>query len=57
MFYKLQFINNARFMASSLPNFVDNHAEQIREIKWKHGHYNKKCETCGIKYKDRECCL
>ena len=44
-------------MSSSLPNFVDNHAEQIREIKWKHGHYNKKCETCGIKYKDRECTL
>ena len=57
MFYKLQFIDSARFMASSLSNFVDNHAEQIHEIKWKLDHYNKKCETCGIKYKYGECCL
>ena len=40
IFYRLQFINSARFMTSSLSNLVIN-----------------RCETCGIKYKDCECCL
>ena len=44
-------------MASSLANLVDNLAEVIRKVKCKYGHNNKKCETCGIKYKDCECCL
>ena len=26
-------------------------------IKCKYGHDNKNCKTCGIKYKDWECCL
>ena len=26
-------------------------------IKCQYGHDNAKCETCGIKYKDCECCL
>ena len=57
MSYKLQFIDNARSMASSLSNLVDNLAEVIRKIKCKHGHNNKKCETCGIKCKDCVWCL
>ena len=36
---RLQFTDSARFMASSFSNIVNN------------GHNNKKCETCGIKYK------
>ena len=31
--YKLQFIDSARFMASSLSNFVGNPAEEVRKIK------------------------
>ena len=38
-------------MASSLLNLINNLAEQIHKIKWKYGHDDKKCETCGIKYK------
>ena len=38
-------------MASSLSNLVNNLPEGIHKIKWKHGHDDKKCETCGIKYK------
>ena len=55
--YKLQFIDNAIFMASSLSNIVGNHAEVIHKTKSKHGHGNKKWGTCGIKYKDCKCCL
>ena len=44
-------------MASSISNPVDNLAEGIHKIKCKYGHDNKKCETCGIKYKDCGCCL
>ena len=44
-------------MASSLSNLVDNLAEEIHEIKCKHGYDNKKCGTCEINYKDRECSL
>ena len=44
-------------MASSLSNLVNNLAEGIHKIKSKYEHDNKKCEKCGIKYKDRECCL
>ena len=39
-------------MASSLSNLVDNLAEGIYKTKRKHGHDNKKCETCRMKYKD-----
>ena len=55
--YKLLFIDNARFMASSLSDLVDNRAEGIHKVKCKHGHDNKTCETCGIKYKVCECWL
>ena len=47
----LQFIDNARFMASSLSNLVSNLSEGIHIIKCKFGHNDEKCETCGIKYK------
>ena len=40
--YKLQFIDNAIFMASSLSNIVGNHAEVIHKTKSKHGNGNKK---------------
>ena len=40
-----------RFMASSLPNLVNNLTEGIHKIKCKHGHDDKKCENCGIDYK------
>ena len=52
--YELQFIDSATFMASLLSNLVGNLAEGVHKIKCKHGHDNKKCETCGIKYKDCE---
>ena len=53
----LQFIESARFIASSLSNFVNNISEQIHRIKCKFGHDDEKCETCGIKYKYCNCFL
>ena len=47
----MQFIDSARFMASFLSNLVNNLSEGIHRIKCKFGHDNKKCETCGIKYR------
>ena len=55
--YILQFIDSARFMASSLSNLVNNLSEGIHRIKCKFGHNDKKCETCGIKYKYCDCFL
>ena len=52
----LQFIDSPRFMASSLSNLVNNLSEGIHKIKCKYGH-DKKCETCGIKYKYYDCFL
>ena len=48
--YILQFIDSARFMASSLSNLVNNLSEGIHRIKCKFGHSEKKCETCRKKY-------
>ena len=48
---KKYFTCYARFMASSLSNLVNNLSEGIHRIKCKYGHDDKKCETCGIKYK------
>ena len=45
--YILQFIDSARFMASSLSNLVNNLSEGIHRIKCKF----RQCETRGIKYK------
>ena len=53
----LQFIDSTRFMASSLSNLVNNLSEGIHRIKCKFGHDDKKCETCGIKYKYCDCFL
>ena len=44
--HSLQFIDSARFMASSLSSFVNNLAEGIHKIKCKYEHDNKKCDTC-----------
>ena len=44
-------------MASLLSNLVNNLDEGIHKIKFKYGNDNKKCEPCGIKYKDCEYCL
>ena len=38
-------------MASSLSNLANNFSEGIHRIKCKCGHDDKKCDTCGIKYK------
>ena len=40
--YKLQFIDSARFMASSLSNLVNNLSEGIHRIKCKYRHDDKK---------------
>ena len=42
-------------MVSSLSNLVNNLSEGIHRIKCKFGHNGKKCETCGIEYKYRDC--
>ena len=39
--YTLQFIDSARFMASSLSNLVHNLSEGIHKIKCKHRYDNK----------------
>ena len=53
----LPFIDNARYIASSLSNLVNNLSEEIYRTKCKYGHDDKKCETCGIKYKYCDCFL
>ena len=42
-------------MASLLSNPVNNLSERIHKVKCKHGHEDKKCETCGIKYRYCNC--
>ena len=44
-------------MASLLSNLVNNLSEGIHGIKCRFGHDDKKCETCGIKYKHCHCFL
>ena len=39
-------------MVNSLPNLVNNLGEKIRKVDFKYVRDDKKCETCGIKYKD-----
>ena len=51
MSYILQFLDRARFMASSLSNLVNNCSEGIHGIKCKYKRDNKKCETSGTTYK------
>ena len=50
IFYMLQFIDSARYMASSLSNLVNNLSERVHKSKCKYGHDDKKCETHGITY-------
>ena len=38
-------------MVSLLSSFVNNLSEGIHRTKYKSGHDDKNCETCGIKYK------
>ena len=49
--YILQFVDSARFMASSLSNLLNKFSEGIHKIKCIFRHNNQKCETCKIKYK------
>ena len=49
--YILQFIDSARFMATSLSNLANNLSKGIHKIKCKYRHDHKKCETCRNKYK------
>ena len=44
-------------MVSSLSNLVNNLSERFHRIKCKLEHDDKKCETCGIKYKYCNCFL
>ena len=46
-----------KYLVSSLSNLVNNVAEGIHKIKCKYEDNDKKCETCGIKYKDCDCFL
>ena len=55
--YKLQFIDSTKFIASSLSNLVNNLSDEIHRIKFKFGHDDKKCETCGVKCKYCNCFL
>ena len=36
IFYKIQFIDTARFIATSLSNLVDNLTEGVQKIKYEH---------------------
>ena len=57
LFYILQFIDSAKFKASSLSNLVNNLSEGLHIIKCKLGHGDKKNEKCGIKWKYCDCFL
>ena len=46
--YILQFIDSAKFKASSLPKLLNNLSEGIHKIKCKYGRNDKKYEICGI---------
>ena len=49
MSYKLRFIDNRRFMASSLSTFANNLDEGIYKTKCRYGQDSKKCKTYRIK--------
>ena len=49
----LQFVDSTRFMGSLLSNLVNYLSDGFNKIRFKYWHNDKKCETCGIKYK---CC-
>ena len=49
--YILQFIDSARFIASSLSNFANIFLKEFIELNVNLDTMIKKGETCGIKYK------
>ena len=49
--YRLQFIDNLRFMTSLLSNLVNNLAEEISKIKWKYGHNKKNVKLVELNKK------
>ena len=51
IFYRLQFIDRAKFMTSSLSSLFNNLAEGILKVECKYRPNGKNFETCGIKYK------
>ena len=57
IFYRLQFIDSAKYMASSLSSLPNDLTEGIHEIKSKYKHNDQKYKTFGIKYKDWDCFL
>ena len=57
IYYILLFIDSTRFMASFLPNLVNNLSEGIHRIKCKYEHNDRKCKTCEIEYEYCNCFL
>ena len=55
--HKLKSIDSAKSMARALSNLVSNLGDIIHKIKCKCRQDNKKCKTCGSKYKNFECYL
>ena len=55
--YILQLTDSARFIASSLSNFVNSLPEGIHRIKCRYGYDDEKSETCRIKCKYCDCFL
>ena len=55
--YIIQFMDGARLAASLFSNIAINFSEGIHKIKCIFRHDDKKCETCGIKYKYCDCFL
>ena len=53
----LQFIDSARFMASSLSNLVNDLSKEIQRIKSKLGNDDEKCKTCCTKNINCNCFL
>ena len=49
--YRLQFIDSAKVMASSLLNLVNNLSEGVHKIKCKYGHDNKKIQNLELNTK------
>ena len=57
MSFRLQFIDSPKIMASSLLDLFNNLSDRIYKIQCKYRYNDKKCETCGIKYKYCNCFL
>ena len=51
LYYILQFIDSARFMASALVNYANKLSEEIQNFKCKYRYDDKKCENCRTRYK------